>query len=69
MVEPVKSPMQNRRTQSAVIPFALGVFTLLRGIARIGDDHPVSGWIMLVSGVVLVITAIALWRSRARASA
>ena len=42
-----------------------GILSIIRGIDRIADGHPLSGWLLLVCGTVMVVTlAQMLWRSR-----
>lgn len=47
---------------------ALGVLALIRGIARIGDGHRLTGWIFVGAGMLAVVAAgWAFWTSRSPA--
>jgi hypothetical protein len=51
--------------QRGIVPFALSIPSLIRGIDRINDGHPLSGWLMAVSGALMAATGVALYvRSR-----
>jgi hypothetical protein len=56
-----------RRGQAGLVPLVLGVPSLIRGVDRIGDGHPLSGWLMLVGGIAMVGSAAWFWLRRSRA--
>jgi LPXTG-motif cell wall-anchored protein len=56
-----------RRGQAGLIPLAFGVPSLIRGVDRIGDGHPLSGWLMLAGGLAMVGGAAWFWLRRSRA--
>jgi hypothetical protein len=44
-----------------------GLLSIIRGVDRVGDGHPLSGWLLLVSGTVLTLVFVRmLWRLRSR---
>jgi hypothetical protein len=56
-------PKSHRRTWAFVGLF--GILAIIRGIDRIADGHPLSGWLLLVCGTAMVVTlGRMLWRSR-----
>jgi hypothetical protein len=56
-----------RRGQVGLVALALGIPALIRGVDRIGDGHPLSGWLALVGGIAMVGGAAWFWLSRSRA--
>jgi hypothetical protein len=55
------------RKMPAWMPLVLGVPAVIRGIDRVGDGHPLSGWLMLVSGIAMLGVAAWSWLGPARA--
>ena len=66
MVERVK-PTAQRGWQSALLPAVLSIPALIRGVDRIGEGHPLSGWLFVAGGALLLGSAAWFWLSRARA--
>jgi hypothetical protein len=44
----------------------MSIAMLARGVDRISEGHPVSGWLMAVSGVGMLASAVGLWLRRRR---
>jgi hypothetical protein len=65
--EIVKSTARRDGWRTGMIPLALGIPSLIRGVDRIGDGHPLSGWLALGGGAVMVASAVWFWLARRRA--
>lgn len=64
-IEPSRTPTPKAQRGFWAFAGCFGILSLIRGVDRLGDDHPLSGWLMLAGGTVMTLAfARMLWQLR-----